>query len=67
MEYYSIPDGAVPKLGALYRLVYIKRNEELIDSSNICIFYYKYNFPNSGTATAFKYAQKHKKRIIEIV
>ena len=44
-------------------LVYVKRNEELIDNSNICIFYYKNNSPNSGTAIAFNYAQKHKKKL----
>lgn len=48
------------------RFVYVKRNEELIDNSIICIFYYKYNIPHSGTAIAFNYAQKHKKHIIEI-
>ncbi len=49
------------------KLVYVKRNEELIDSNNICVFYYKFNAPHSGTSIAFKYAQKHKKHIIEIV
>ena len=49
------------------RLVYVKRNEELIDSSNICVFYYKNNFPHSGTAIAFNYAQKHGKKIINII
>ena len=48
------------------KLVYIKRNEELIDSSSICVFYYKYKIPHSGTAIAFDYAQKHTKKIIEI-
>ncbi len=27
------------------KLAYVKRNEELIDSSNICVFYYKFNAP----------------------
>ena len=49
------------------RLVYVKRNEELIDNSDICVFYYKYNAPHSGTAIAFDYAQKHRKKIIKIV
>ncbi len=49
------------------RLAYVKRNEELIDTSNICVFYYKFNAPHSGTAIAFNYAQQHKKRIIEII
>lgn len=49
------------------RLVYIKRNEELIDSSNICVFYYKSSAGRGGTAMAFDYAQKRKKKIIEIV
>ncbi len=49
------------------RLVYVKRNEELIDTSNICVFYNKYNAPHSGASMAFEYAQKHKKKIIEII
>ncbi|MCI9518237.1 MAG: hypothetical protein HFK08_03140 [Clostridia bacterium] len=49
------------------KLVYVKRNEELIDSSNICVFYYKNNVTRSGTTIAFEYAQKRKKKIIEIV
>lgn len=49
------------------RFVYIKRNEELIDSCKICIFYYKCNTPHSGTAIAFNYAKKLNKRIIKII
>ncbi len=49
------------------RLAYVKRNEELIDASNICVFYYKFDVSHSGTAIAFRYAQRHKKRIIEII
>lgn len=49
------------------KLVYVKRSEELIDSSNICVFYYKNNVTRSGTTIAFEYAQKRKKKIIEIV
>ncbi len=49
------------------RLAYVKRNEELIDISNICVFYYKFNASHSGTAIALKYAKQHKKRIIEII
>lgn len=49
------------------RLVYIKRNEELIDNSKTCVFYYKYNVSHSGTAIAFDYALKHNKNIIKIV
>ncbi len=49
------------------RLAYIKRNEEMINNSCTCVFYYKYDTPHSGTAIAFKYAQKHKRKIIEII
>ena len=48
------------------RLAYVKRNEEMIDKSSICIFHYKYNAPHSGTAIAFKYAQQLNKRIIKV-
>ena len=46
------------------KLVYIKRNEEMIDNSRICIFYYdKKHRTRSGTAIAFDYAQKLGKEI----
>ena len=60
------------------RLAHIKRNEEMIDESDFCIFYYdKNNFIkykrnstiknlHSGTHFAFNYAISKKKRIINI-
>ena len=48
------------------RLVYIKRDEELIDNSYFCIFYYKNRAEHSGTAIAFDYANRHKRNIINI-
>ena len=48
------------------RLVYIKRNEEMIDNSRFCIFFYKEYSVHSGTAIAFEYAKHHNKIIINI-
>ena len=52
---------------------YIRRNEEMIDKSDYCIFYYnpeyikKRNVPtNSGTEIAYNYAKSLKKEIINI-
>ena len=40
--------------------VYIKRNYEMINNSNFCVFYYKtsYNHKNSGTEIAYNYAKR---------
>lgn len=62
------------------RAVYIERNYELIDRSDICIVYYKKDYtpprrknskkdltdyqPKSGTGIAYAYAQRTQKRII---
>ncbi len=62
--------------------IYIKRNYEMIDSSDICIVYYKKDYlppkrtdsksdfnyyqPNSGTAIAFNYATQKNKKIINL-
>lgn len=65
------------------RSVYIKRNQAMIDDSDVCIFYYngEYSPPparqkrqtlicdekrKSGTAMAYTYAKKKKKRIINL-
>ncbi len=61
---------------------YIMRNQEMIDNSNICIFYYNKDYlpprskrakrdvfeyqSKSGTAIAFQYAIAKKKRILNI-
>lgn len=61
---------------------YIARNQEMIDASDICIFYYDKNYlppkrknskrdlldyqPKSGTAIAFAYAKQKKKKIINV-
>lgn len=61
---------------------YIMRNQEMIDNSDICVFYYNENYlppkrrsvnkflpdcqPKSGTAIAFAYATQKKKRIINL-
>lgn len=52
---------------------YIRRNEEMIDKSDYCVFYYnpeyikKRNVPtNSGTEIAYNYAKSMNKEIINI-
>lgn len=60
---------------------YIERNNEMIDASDYCVFYYDPNYeskikstsrfgigyqPKSGTALAFEYAVKKKKHIINV-
>ena len=50
------------------KLAYIKRNKEIIDKSDICVFYYEENYKlpsnkSSGTKIAFDYA-KTKNKII---
>ena len=58
------------------KLVYIKRNQEMIKKSEICIFYYdnsifyydnKSNWKSSGTKVAFDYAVKRQKTIINVL
>ena len=50
------------------RAVYIKRNYDMIDKSEFCIFYYQENYlphnRKSGTKTALDYAINRKKKII---
>lgn len=50
------------------KLVYIKRNREMIDKSDICVFYYdKENKKAGGTKIAFEYAVKRQKTIVNIL
>lgn len=45
---------------------YVKRNYEMIDKSNYCIFYYMQLNRKSGTKIALDYAIKREKKIIFI-
>ncbi len=61
---------------------YIMRNQEMIDHSDVCVFYYDKNYlppkkkrakrfvvadqPKSGTAIAFAYATQKKKQILNL-
>ncbi len=61
---------------------YIMRNQEMIDNSNVCVFYYNKDYlppkrkapnkflpdyqPKSGTAIAYAYAKQKKKQIYNI-
>lgn len=64
------------------RNAYIIRNQEMIDASDVCVFYYDKDYlppmrksansylldyqPKSGTAIAFAYATQKKKKIINL-
>ena len=64
------------------KAVYVKRNEYMVDNSSICVVYYDENYmpprrkqsrrdltdyqPSSGTGVAYKYAEKKKRRIINL-
>ena len=52
------------------RLAYVKRNMEMIDRSQYCVFYYNEEYTpqgrNSGTKIAFEYAKKRAKVICHI-
>ena len=64
------------------RSSYIERNKEMINNSDICIFYYNEDYqtelkkyskrsigyyqPNSGTYLAYKYAKQKKKLILNL-
>ena len=61
---------------------YIMRNQEMIDNSDVCVFYYNESYlppkrkstskflpdyqPKSGTAIAYTYAIRKKKRILNV-
>lgn len=57
------------KLVGAGRSVYIKRNAEMIDISNFCVFYYDEAYlpkgRKSGTKIALDYAVKHKKIVFQ--
>ncbi len=55
------------------RAIYVKRNFEMIDNSQICVFYYKPDYTpynsnrmNSGTKIAYNYAETKGKTIINL-
>lgn len=49
------------------RLSYVKRNQELIEKSDICCFYYDdNNLKSNGTKIAYDYAVKKHKTIINV-
>ena len=65
------------------KAVYIKRNFNMIENSKFCVVYYKEDYqpprkkqsrnslgeyqPKSGTKTAYEYAKKKEKRIINVI
>ncbi len=70
------------KLKNAGKAIYIKRNYEMIDSSDICIVYYKEDYlppkrkhmsslteyqSKSGTAVAYQYAIRKNKKIINVI
>lgn len=82
-EYPNIPEHYYNYLKRFYedsyfysdtyngRLNYIKRNEKMIDESEICLFYYNAEYKvasktKSGTHLAYKYAQRKNKKIINL-
>lgn len=64
------------------KAVYVKRNQHMIDKSSVCVVYYDENYmpprrkqsrhdlfdyqPKSGTDVAYKYAEKKKRKIINL-
>lgn len=64
------------------KAVYVKRNQHMIDESSVCVVYYDKDYapsrrkrsrrdltdyqPTSGTGVAYKYAERKKRRIINI-
>ena len=60
-----------PKLENAGKYSYVERNYDMIDNSSFCVFYYNENYTplpkrNSGTKTAYQYAVKKKKEIINL-
>ena len=64
------------------RAVYVERNREMIERSDVCVFYYKEDYlpeakqknemlapkkTKSGTALAFDFAKRKNKRIINVI
>ena len=75
LEYYD--DTIIPnRVGKAGRASYVERNQEMIDASDFCVFYYNPSYlppkrkyakrdisdyqPKSGTALAFNYANSRK-------
>ncbi len=58
------------KISGAGNAVYIERNIEMINKSDVCVFYYKEGYTppktRSGTAIVFEYALAKKKKIIDI-
>ena len=64
------------------KAVYVKRNQHMIDESSVCVVYYDKDYapsrrkhsrrdlfdyqPTSGTGVAYKYAERKKRRIINV-
>ena len=53
------------------RYSYVERNNEMIDNSTYCVFYYDENYVpvskcNSGTKNAYEYAKRKNKKIINL-
>ena len=64
------------------KAVYVKRNQHMIDESAVCVVYYDENYaplrrkhsrrdlfdyqPTSGTSVAYKYAERKKRKIVNI-
>ncbi len=83
--HFAIYESAVFSKKALRATkdAYLMRNQEMIDDSDVCVFYYNENYlppreqryrlpgvyyqPKSGTALAFAYAKRKKKRIINMI
>lgn len=74
---YSTPifyDEVYEKIIDAGKLSYIKRNQEIVDNSDIIFCYYNYDriinkqnmITNSGTAMALTYAKKQNKQIINV-
>lgn len=71
-----------PKITNSGRSSYVERNQEMIDKSDYCVFYYDANYlpprrkyskrnltdyqPKSGTSLAYDFAQRKKKTIFNI-
>ena len=59
------------KIESAGKYSYVERNYEMIDNSDFCIFYFNKNYVptplrKSGTQIAYSYAEKKKKKIINL-
>lgn len=50
------------------RAAYVMRNREIIDASDVCVFYYDENLrgASGGTRAAYEYAVKRGKRVVNM-